>query len=495
MHLKTSAFFWALALVCCAATSSQASTYSDAILADGPLAYWRLGDSASPAVDLTGNGHNGVAGAGVVFNQPSLLGSDTADKSINTGGDRIVVPGFEKLIGGTGYTAEYWIEPNAYPTACCTNVLGDGESGGDFFFMNYLLANGKIRPHFGAGPNVVALDSNASLAVGQTYHVATTWDNVTGVGNIYINGVLDRTAAIGTALPGAGGAGDNQIFIGRDNREGGGNLILDDVAFYNKPLSAAQVANHYSLAAPVAPTTVSLSTNVLNNGSSAGMTFGDNYNNNGSTSTVELVRFIPNPAPATSAPPVTYNQAGATIDLSAYVVSGATGGILGSNQHGRGSVLFLPGDGETPATNNGGFGIGAHANWLVTFDLNDIRTAHLAGTTQPLQLTGRFGMNGHGGPGEVVQPGNFVQGLVYLDGVQLFDSTPKSVSDLSALLNLTLPSSGRYLTLAIVNGANTVFDDGSFRDVNLTVVPEPSSLALAAVGLLALAGVYRRRKS
>jgi hypothetical protein len=217
------------------------------------------------------------------------------------------------------------------------------------------------------------------------------------------------------------------------------------------------------------------------------------YNNNGTTSTVEMVRFIPN---SDASPlPVIYNQAGATIDLAPYVVSGATAGRLGSNIHGRGSVMYLPGDLETPTANNGGLGIGGHANWLITFDLNDIRTVHLGGTTQPLKLTGRFGMNGQGGNGEFVTAGNFVQGLAYLDGVQLFDSTPKSISDVSALLNLTLPSSGRFLTLAIVNGVNTTFDDGTFRDLNLTVVPEPSTLALAALGLVALAGAYRRRKS
>ena len=44
------------------------------MLADGPLAYWRLGEAAGPTVtDLTGNGHDGTADPGVAFGQAGSL--------------------------------------------------------------------------------------------------------------------------------------------------------------------------------------------------------------------------------------------------------------------------------------------------------------------------------------------------------------------------------------------------------------------------------------
>jgi len=186
--------------------------YDSVVLADNPLAYWRLGEAAGPSVrDHTGNEHTGSADAGVTFGQPNVVPNltDTAARTVGT--DRITVPGFEKFgVGATGFTTEYWLTINS-PIGTHYNIVGDGESGGDFYFMNYLTNTGKIRPHFSFA-NTVSMDSAATLQSGQTYHVATTWDAVTGQGSIYIDGALDSTAAIGVNPP---SNSNNAVFIGK----------------------------------------------------------------------------------------------------------------------------------------------------------------------------------------------------------------------------------------------------------------------------------------
>ena len=46
------------------------SPYVDAVLADQPIAFWRLGDITTTALDQTGHGHTGTVVGGVSINQP-----------------------------------------------------------------------------------------------------------------------------------------------------------------------------------------------------------------------------------------------------------------------------------------------------------------------------------------------------------------------------------------------------------------------------------------
>ena len=62
-----------VALALHAAPAANASTYADAMLADAPRGYWRLGDSAGPAVDASGLGSTGAYTGGVVLGVPGAL--------------------------------------------------------------------------------------------------------------------------------------------------------------------------------------------------------------------------------------------------------------------------------------------------------------------------------------------------------------------------------------------------------------------------------------
>jgi len=234
---------------------------------------------------------------------------------------------------------------------------------------------------------------------------------------------------------------------------------------------------------------ISLTTDVLNQGDPAYKTYADGYNN-ASISTVELVRFIP----TSDASPidVAYNQAGDTIDVSPFVVSGPQrgagqrlqvngyGAISGSNPAGA-TNLYLRGE---PNVNNEGFG--AHANWIVTFDLDDIREDLLGGTDAVLNLTGDFGM--WGAAASPVQ----AQRVIYLDGVRI-DSMALATATVNQSFDLNIPT-GRWLTFGIFNGSDTVWDDALFQNVRLTVVPEPLTAGLLCLAGGALGGYVRRRR-
>lgn len=233
---------------------TQPTNYTGAVQASGPIAYWRLDDTTTTIMDSTANARNGTATAGVQLNQPGLVPSEPSNSAIRVAGaDRVLVPGFEK-IGTGGYTVEYWVKPNALPTGCCQNLVGDGEAAGDYFMMNYILGPqqgvvGAIRPHFGPGNSPVSLNSATALQAGNTYHIVTTWDPTKTSDNavIYINGVADQMGTITRNVPAANTTGRNPVYIGKDNRDTtDGNNTIDEVALYNRALGAADVAAHYA---------------------------------------------------------------------------------------------------------------------------------------------------------------------------------------------------------------------------------------------------------
>ena len=235
---------------------TASADYPTEVLADTPVAYWRLDDAdGSSIADSSGNGHNGAADGiedSISFGEPGLLPTETANGSISLAGfDRIIVPGFEK-IGADGYSAEYWVKLPQYPEACCDSLVSDGESGGDFWMMNYLIGpgqgtNGAVRPHFGV-PGTVSITTNATpLELNRFYHVVTVYDAVAAMGHVYVDGVSVLSSPVTATIPAPGTAGDNMIFIGRDGRENRpSNFSIDEVALYDFPLTAERVAAHYA---------------------------------------------------------------------------------------------------------------------------------------------------------------------------------------------------------------------------------------------------------
>ena len=239
--------------------TAHAGLYSDAVLNDNPIAYWRLGDVGGAVADSSGNSNNGASdGPSVSFGNASLVPAEPGDTSVAlAGSDRIIIPGFEK-IGPTGYSAEYWVKVTQYPAACCDSLVSDGESGGDFFMMNYLIGpgqgdDGAVRPHYSFGNTPVSLTTTPPniLALDQVHHVVTTWDAAdpdNNNGKIYIDGVLALEGNVTGNVPLPGTTGDNIIYIGRDGRENRpSNFEIDEVALYDFPLTSQQVSTHYNI--------------------------------------------------------------------------------------------------------------------------------------------------------------------------------------------------------------------------------------------------------
>jgi len=260
----------------------------------------------------------------------------------------------------------------------------------------------------------------------------------------------------------------------------------------NRTLAVATISSML-FAVAASATTISVPTTVLNGGS---LTQG--FIASGTTSPtnqVNYVAFIPNAAnPAT----VQYDNAGNTVNLAPniFAAGAARGAGQEINVNGYGTGIGgtqIPGNlnmylaGQSPSVNDPGFG--AHANWVVTVNLDTVRAADLGGNNGNLTLAGQFGAWGNIGD----TSGGVIQGEIFLDGKRIDNMGLTSYTPaVNQSFNLSIPATGHELSFFILNSPTSSFwDDGIFQNVTLTT-PEPSSVILfgiAAVGLL----IARRR--
>lgn len=214
-----------------------APVYSDVVLADSPIAYWRLGDASGDAQDSTANNYDMTYSGGVTYAQTSLLATDTTNKSValddTSSGFAYRQVSSGGLALGDNFTIEAWIHPTSVSFYRYIYSAGVG-TGAPRLFMY----GGELR--FSVG-SVVIRTSSISLLANHTYHVVATKNGTDAY--IYVNGVdvtvynSDQTADNSQTVNRTIGCSSvtADYFGGR----------IDEVALYSTALTLSQVGVHF----------------------------------------------------------------------------------------------------------------------------------------------------------------------------------------------------------------------------------------------------------
>lgn len=213
------------------------SDYRAKLLADSPLAYWRMNEASGNLVDSSGNSKTATAaGTAATYLAPSLVPNEN-DRSIRFADNtNRFDAGDDADFELQTFSVEAWVYRTG-TTPSTQNIMSKWATDGWRFS---LLNTGTFRFHL----RFNALTADSILAANTPYHVVATVTPTTI--NLYVNGVLDGTGAGATI-----NYATETVMVGNDNNLATGFVgILDEVAFYTTELTAVQVANHYNVDMP-----------------------------------------------------------------------------------------------------------------------------------------------------------------------------------------------------------------------------------------------------
>lgn len=289
------------------ADSAFAGSYSDAVLATpGLTGYWRLNETVNAGTlttwaDSSGNGHTGTQSInilrmpvlGVLGPRPSggfqgFEDNNVAD-AFNQNQSILVQDAPSLNLHGGNFTMEAWVQTTS--TAQTISILGkhdDLYANGYLMMLNYLNTTGHdVGARFRNAPFAGQIDPQdtmtpfTALGNGNTWHYVAAVLHRNGGGpnysasgmSVYLDGVLAGGVVADTLDSTHNPPYNNQdiyntnpLAIGAGNNDGSNGFVgnIDEVAIYQRALSAGEIAAHYNAALAVPePTSTALLTVAL----------------------------------------------------------------------------------------------------------------------------------------------------------------------------------------------------------------------------------------
>ena len=224
--------------------------YPVAVLADSPIAYWRLGEtSGSTAFDYVG-GINGYY-TNATLGQAGYAFTDT-NKAVRFG------PASPSLVGGitgidfatnssgvTSFTLEAWVKAGPQSTDSSIITKGTG-AGGEQFNLDF-GAGGNIRFFIRNAGGTAQLVNSTVTPDGTWKHIVAVCDGAVGTLLLYIDGSFIAQTPVSGGIKTA-----NQPMTIGARQSGTGPFdfqldgTVDDVAVYNYALDSGKISAHFN---------------------------------------------------------------------------------------------------------------------------------------------------------------------------------------------------------------------------------------------------------
>ena len=219
------------------------SNYQASVRADGPVGYWRFGESSgTSAADLSGNVNTGTYAGGYALGQGGALTGD-ADKAVRfqgpTANGTVTVPNSASLNSGDTVGYEVWIRLFSLPSS--VGAGGNIATKNTGTLLLRVLPSGAVTMRQSGG-NAIA-SSTQNLSVDGRYHYVVASKDGSSV-HLYIDGVDVTGPVTNQTLTN----NTSQLAIGHNpaSSNDGLDADLDEVAIYNTGLTPIQVQQHYA---------------------------------------------------------------------------------------------------------------------------------------------------------------------------------------------------------------------------------------------------------
>jgi hypothetical protein len=230
--------------------AARSEAYRAAVLADQPLAYWRLGEPKDAALvnDTVSGGGKGEVLNGTKLGMPGVFGQggDTAAELDGRSAGVLFSDVFD-FAGNASYTLEAWIHPTVVDDGYRRIVDKQQSNTAGYRFI--------VRAPSGSTPGISCgrckeaggcedVRSDA-LEFGRFVHVVCVYDG--SAITLYVDGAMAKTQSLPMPIL----ASTAPVRIGNQKSTGEGFVgALDEVAVYDKVLSTQQVSAHYRAARP-----------------------------------------------------------------------------------------------------------------------------------------------------------------------------------------------------------------------------------------------------
>lgn len=226
-----------------------AISYNDAIIADGPTAYWRLGESSgSTASSATGN-YSGTYTGGVTLGQQGIVtGNNSA--YFNGSSSYVGITNNTNLNPNTSsFSISLWIKPQATPFQRFIWKNNGTAPPFDGYYMATYVSQSKLYIYGGFGDAAQSVELSGLGVFNAWNHVVLVRDKSSGKVKLYLNGVIALEKADPTgnidftgdlAIGGRPGI-SQEMFTGN----------IDEVAIFQKALTAESVTLQYNIGANI----------------------------------------------------------------------------------------------------------------------------------------------------------------------------------------------------------------------------------------------------
>jgi len=223
--------------------------YAKVVMADDPVAFWRLDEpeNSITAVDAAGSFDGSyTAGAGAItYGVATGIPHETDKAAAVTGKANIQIPWALELNPHGPFSAEFWFQPASLnPGPDFRNVFsseGTLQNGPHGWLLYQMPDNTLVWVLFSHNWGGAWLGDATVVQANAWYHIVLTFDGA--VFHSYLNGNDSASVAYTDYIP--NGDGWTSFGFRYDGNGTGFDGAIDDVAFYNKTLTAEQVQAHY----------------------------------------------------------------------------------------------------------------------------------------------------------------------------------------------------------------------------------------------------------